>query len=125
MALECLSAVLGTESRDLKLWLGRSGAVELENMLSLIFSEIGPLFSDPVSLDALDMIQQTYCILSRTRPAELNIEPMYFTDSQCEVILDPVCGLTLHIRYVASHESRIQDPLAHVSEEPVVLGRSI
>ncbi len=86
-ALTYLSAILGTESRDLRLLLGRPGAVELANMVSLIFSEIDSLFSDTIPSDVLDMIQQTYGILSPTLPAELNAEMMNLTDGQCEVIL--------------------------------------
>jgi len=85
-AMGCLSAIFGTESHDLRLWLGRPGAVELANMVSLIFSEIDSLLSDIVPSDVLDMIQQTYSILSRTLPAELNAELMNSTDGQCEVI---------------------------------------
>jgi len=86
-ALACLSAILGTENRDLRLWLGRSGAVELANMASLILSEIDFLFSNTAPSDVLDMIQQTFSILSPTLPAELNAELMSNTDGQCEVVL--------------------------------------
>ncbi len=79
-----LSVILCTESRDLRLWLGRPGAVELANMVSLIFNA---LFSDIAPSDVLDVIQQTFNILSQTLPAELNAELMNFTDGQCEVDL--------------------------------------
>ncbi|KAI9455574.1 hypothetical protein BJY52DRAFT_636129 [Lactarius psammicola] len=79
-ALTCLSAILGTESRDFRLWFGRPGAIELANMASLIFSETDSLFSNTTSSDELDMIQQMYNILSPTLPAELNAELMNFTD---------------------------------------------
>ncbi|KAI9435903.1 hypothetical protein BJY52DRAFT_1330260 [Lactarius psammicola] len=79
-AMGYLSAILGTESHDLRLWHGRPGAVELANLVSLIFSEIDSLPSDTAPSDVLDMIQQTYSILSRTLPAELNAELMNSTD---------------------------------------------
>ncbi|KAH9180730.1 hypothetical protein EDB89DRAFT_60432 [Lactarius sanguifluus] len=75
-----LSAILGTESRDLRLSLGRAGTVELANMLSLIFSEIDSLLPDTAPSDVLDMIQQTYSILSRTLLTELNDKLMIFPD---------------------------------------------
>jgi hypothetical protein len=85
--LACLSAILGTESRNLKNWLGQPGAVELASLFSLTLSEVDALFANK-ALDVLDdMVQQTSTILTRTLPAEFNIELMDLTDGQCEAIL--------------------------------------
>ena len=70
--LACLSAILGAERLDLKIWLGQPCAIELATILSLISSEIDFLFSDTIPLEVLDMVQQTYSILTRTLPDDLN-----------------------------------------------------
>ncbi|KAH9170377.1 hypothetical protein EDB89DRAFT_1978641 [Lactarius sanguifluus] len=75
-ALGRISTILGTESRDVRLWLGRPGTVELANMVSLLFSEIDSLFSDTTPLDVLDMIQGTLSTLSPTLLAKLDAELM-------------------------------------------------
>ncbi|KAI9447504.1 hypothetical protein H4582DRAFT_2051254 [Lactarius indigo] len=79
-ALGRISAILGTES-DSRLWLGRSGAIELANMVSLLFSEIEALFSDSdTPSDMLDMIQRTLSVLSPTLLADLKAELSTSTD---------------------------------------------
>jgi hypothetical protein len=82
-----LSAIFETEGRTLKNWLGQPGAVELASLFSLTLSGIDALFANK-ALDVLDdMVQQTSSILTRTLPAEFNIELMDLTDGQCEAIL--------------------------------------
>ncbi|KAF8257656.1 hypothetical protein EI94DRAFT_1920308, partial [Lactarius quietus] len=49
------------------------GAVELANMVSLIFSEIH-FYSDAAQSDVLDTVQQTFNILTQTLPDEFNAE---------------------------------------------------
>ncbi|KAH9013342.1 hypothetical protein EDB84DRAFT_1533103, partial [Lactarius hengduanensis] len=74
-ALGRISAILGTESLDSRLWLDRPGAIELANMVSLLFSGIESLFSDSdTPSDVLDMIQRTLSILSPTLLADLKAE---------------------------------------------------
>ncbi|KAH9056346.1 hypothetical protein EDB87DRAFT_1637418 [Lactarius vividus] len=73
-ALECLLTILGTECDDIIHWLSRPGAVELANVVSLIFSEIHSPLSDTAPSSVLDMVQQTFSILIRTLPVELNAE---------------------------------------------------
>ena len=99
--LECLSAILGTESPKLKILLSRPCAIELATIISLISSEIGSLFSDTVTSDSelLDMVQQTCSILTRTLPAELNVKLTNFTEGRCEVTFSShLFGLNLLIR---------------------------
>ena len=71
IALKSLSNIFSTHSEDVVLWLGCPGAVELANIVSLIFSEIH-FFSDTAQSDVLNMAGQTFTILTRTLPAELN-----------------------------------------------------
>ncbi|KAI9447508.1 hypothetical protein H4582DRAFT_1894301 [Lactarius indigo] len=75
-ALGRISAILGTENRDLRFLLGRLGTVELPNVFSLLFSEIDFLFSDSIPSDVLDMIEGTLIALSPAVLAELNAELM-------------------------------------------------
>ena len=82
--IACLSAILSVESPDLKIWLCQPCAIELATILFLISSEID-LFSGNVPSEVLDMVLQTYSILTQTLPAELNDKLTNFTDGKCEV----------------------------------------
>jgi hypothetical protein len=95
--LTCLSTILGAESHDLKLWLSRPYAVELANIISLISSEIDWLFSNKaLASEVMDMMQQTYGILTRVLPAELSAKLTKFTDGQCGVNLSS-CPFVLNL----------------------------
>ena len=85
--LACLSAILGVESHNLKIWLSHPCAIELATILSLLSNEISSLFSDTIPSEVLDMVQQTCDILTRRLPAELNAKLTNFTDSDgpCEL----------------------------------------
>ncbi|KAF8261190.1 hypothetical protein EI94DRAFT_822090 [Lactarius quietus] len=72
--LACVSAILGTESHDLRLWLSRPGAVELATEVSLVFSEIDMLFTYTPPSDVLDMVQETCNLVSFQVPYELYAE---------------------------------------------------
>ncbi|KAI9446264.1 hypothetical protein H4582DRAFT_543915 [Lactarius indigo] len=72
--LGCLSAILGTESRDLKLWLKQPSAIELTSTVFLAFGDIGSLAADTVPPYVLDVVPQTFSILSQVLPAEINAE---------------------------------------------------
>ena len=64
--LACLSAILGNNNHDVKLFLCLPGAVTLFNMISLTFDGIDNLATDTVSPSAWDVVQQTLGILSQT-----------------------------------------------------------
>jgi hypothetical protein len=127
--LACLSAILGAESADLKLWLSQPYAIELANNLSLISSEIDSLFSDTVPSEVLDMaqLQQTYSIITRTLPAELNAKLTNFTDGQCEVKFSfRLFLLNLLISDATScRTNATREPIAQLSRELVALCESI
>jgi hypothetical protein len=72
-ALTCLSAILGTEYDNLRLWLEHPGAIELLNVVFLAFDDIGSSATDTVPSYVLDVIPQTFHILSRAFPVERNI----------------------------------------------------
>ena len=69
----CLSAILGTKSDDVLLLLRHQGAIELTNIVFLAWANIDSSDSASVPLDVLDVVHQTFTILSQVLPAELNI----------------------------------------------------
>jgi hypothetical protein len=73
-ALECLSAILGTECDNFRLWLEQPSAIELLNVVFLAFDDIGTSATDTVPSYVLDVIPQTFRILSQAVSAEMNIE---------------------------------------------------
>ncbi|KAF8260601.1 hypothetical protein EI94DRAFT_887400 [Lactarius quietus] len=73
-ALACLSAILGANRRDVKLWLTQPGTIELVNMVFFAFSDIGFLSTDAVPSYVLDVVSQTFKILSNALPAEFEYQ---------------------------------------------------
>ena len=73
-ALAYLSAVLGIECDGLRLWLEQPGAIELLNVVFLAFDDIDTYATDAVPSYILDVIPQTFRILSRAFPVKMNIE---------------------------------------------------
>jgi hypothetical protein len=98
-ALACLSAILGTETGDLSIWMEMPGTIELVNIVLLAFGGIGSLATDTktdtVPSYVLDVVPQTFSILSQALPAEINtglkldqIDARKDTpDGQCNLIL--------------------------------------
>ncbi|KAI9455573.1 hypothetical protein BJY52DRAFT_636244 [Lactarius psammicola] len=72
--LACLSAILGTESRDVRLCLTQPGIIQLASMISLALDDAASLAANVVPSDVLDVVQHTLDILSQTLPAEETIE---------------------------------------------------
>ena len=73
-ALAYLSAVLGIGCDSLSLWLEHPGAIELLNVVFLAFDDIGSSAMDTVPSFVLDVIPQTFRILSQAFPLVMNIE---------------------------------------------------
>lgn len=70
--LACLSAILGSTGDNVVVLLRHQGAVELSNMLFLSWANIDS-DSAIVPSDVLDVLHQTFTILSQALPAELDI----------------------------------------------------
>ncbi|KAH9030935.1 hypothetical protein EDB85DRAFT_1398408 [Lactarius pseudohatsudake] len=70
LKLECLSAILGIKSDDVVLLLHHPGAIEFTNIVSLANIDLSA--SATLPSDVLSVLQQTFDILSRALPAELN-----------------------------------------------------
>jgi hypothetical protein len=97
-ALACLSAILGTDHGDLSLWIEKPGTIELVNIVLLAFGGISSLATDTVPSYVMDVIPQTFSILSQALPAEINSEfdqidaQKDISDGQCNFILLIVVG---------------------------------
>ncbi|KAI9467376.1 hypothetical protein BJY52DRAFT_66140 [Lactarius psammicola] len=63
--LACLSAILGTDSREVMLLLGRPGAMELANIISLMLVDADSWVGDTMPSDVLNVFKQTLGILFR------------------------------------------------------------
>jgi len=72
--LACLSALLGTESHDMRLCLGQPGTIELVNLASLAFGDVDSLRARRMPPDTHSVLQQTLTILSKALPAQSNPE---------------------------------------------------
>ncbi|KAF8263552.1 hypothetical protein EI94DRAFT_1740621 [Lactarius quietus] len=68
--LTCLSSILDSESRDLRLCLTQPGIIELVNMAFLVLGHVDSLKANDVPLDSLGIFQQTLGILSQALPAQ-------------------------------------------------------
>lgn len=72
LELACLSAILGTKSDTVLLLLRHRGAIELTNLAFLAWANIDSSGSASVPPDVLHVVHQTFAILSKALPAELN-----------------------------------------------------
>ena len=64
--LACLSAILGTESRETMSLLNRPGAIDLASIISIILVDADMLVGDTMPSEVLDVFTETLEILSRT-----------------------------------------------------------
>ena len=71
--LECLSAILGTDSKDATRLFNHPGAIQFSNMVFLATDDVynSSRISD---LDVLDVVHRTFSIISQALPAQLNAE---------------------------------------------------
>ena len=87
--LACLSAILDTKSHDVMLLLNHPGAIEFTNIVFLALDIFYSSAPARLPSDVPDVVQQTFGILSRPLPAELNVAmPLHqidtVADGQCE-----------------------------------------
>lgn len=66
--LACLSAILDTQSSNVKLWLEHPGAIELAGIVSLVLDIFRSLDTKAVPSDVLDVVQQTLDLISEALP---------------------------------------------------------
>ncbi len=93
--LACLSAILGSKSDDVMLWLDHPGAIEFTNMVFLALDDFYSFTLETVPSYVLDVVQQTFSALSQALPPELNTMMrlnqtdtlMNVSDGQCELVL--------------------------------------
>ena len=74
--LACLSAILGDNSHDVKLFLCQPGAVTLMNLISLTSDDMDCLVTDTVLSCVWDVVQQTFDILFQavSSPEAANVQ---------------------------------------------------
>ncbi|KAH9011978.1 hypothetical protein EDB83DRAFT_2447718 [Lactarius deliciosus] len=72
--LACLSAILGTETHDIRLCLSQPGTIELMNLAFLALGDVSSLRVDQIPPDTYSVLQQTFDILSQALPARGNAE---------------------------------------------------
>ena len=93
--LTCLSAILGIKRDHVILMLQQQDAIEVTNMVCFTLANVDDSASARVPYDVLNVVQQTFGILSQSLPAEWNIKmgldqrdtPMNVSDGRCEFIL--------------------------------------
>ncbi len=93
--LACLSAILGTKSDDVMLLLGHPGAIEFTKMVFLALDNFYSFTPETVPPDVLEVVQQTFGILSQALPAESDATMaldqadtlVNVSDGQCELVL--------------------------------------
>ena len=85
--LVCLSAILGSKTHDVMGLLNYSGAIAFTKMVFLALDNFYSPTLETVPLDVLDVVQQTFSILSSTLPADQTSTLMRVSDGQCEFAL--------------------------------------
>ncbi len=70
--LACLSAILSTESHDVRLCLSQPGTIELLNLASFALADVSSWLADQKLPDTRSVLQQTLGILSQALPAQGN-----------------------------------------------------
>ncbi|KAH9169501.1 hypothetical protein EDB89DRAFT_1463303 [Lactarius sanguifluus] len=72
--LACLSFILDSDRRDVRLCLTQPGIVEVVNMASFALGHVGSLKVSDVPPDPHNVLQQTLAVLSRALPDQENAE---------------------------------------------------
>ena len=69
--LACLSAILDTQSHDVRLCLSHPGTIELVNMASLALGDVSTSQANQMPPDTLSMFHKTLAIVSQALPAQV------------------------------------------------------
>ena len=93
--LVCLSAILGTQSHDVRLLLEHPGAIEFTNMVFLALDDSYSFTLGTAPSYMLDVVQQTSNALSLALPPELNAKIPLDQTNRIMGISDGECGLLL------------------------------
>ncbi|KAH8981018.1 hypothetical protein EDB92DRAFT_218944 [Lactarius akahatsu] len=72
--LVCLSSILDSERRDVRLCLTQPGVLGLVNLAPFVLGPVGCLKIDNLPLESRDILKQTLGILSHALPARLNAQ---------------------------------------------------
>ena len=90
-------AIASSMNYDSMFGLGQPGAIEVINIVLLVSDYFNFLAADPAAPSlALNVIPQTFSILTRALPAEIStdlgldqIDPQVYPDGQCAIVLHP------------------------------------
>jgi len=82
--LACLSAILGTQSDDVRLCLRQPGTIQLVNLASLALGDISSFKADQMPPDTHSLFQKTLAIVSQALPAQATTQ---------QLLLDEVVAL--------------------------------
>ena len=127
--LRYLSAILDAGLQDVRYLLGHPGAIEFASMLFLMLDMYDP---SPPS-DVLDVVHQTFVILSDALPAPLDAETglalrdilTAISKGRSEIIPQfRLYSLNVHIRVLVSFPCIAQQNFGNVSEETVAFHKN-
>jgi hypothetical protein len=123
----CLSAILGIDSHDVTHWLNNPGAIYFANTVFLILDNISDDDSWSKTPDVLDVIRQTFSLLSEDLPAQLgadirlDLKDTLMEVTKCGFEIIPLSrlnhSLNMHTRDDFSFPRSAQQSYRHVSEE--------
>ncbi|KAH9071587.1 hypothetical protein EDB83DRAFT_258953 [Lactarius deliciosus] len=84
--LACLATILGTKNSDVMILLSHPGAIEFTMMVFLVLDNFYSFTPETVPLYVLDVVRQTFGVLSQALPTELNAKlPLGRTDTVIRV----------------------------------------
>ena len=133
--LACLSAILSADCQDLTHLLRFPGALQFANMVFFMSDDIVDCSWSPTS-DVLDMVQETFSILSQALPAQLdgemklNLTDAFMDVSQGRFKFVPwscLYNLNIHryIRDLVSFPCNSQQSGRNVDEESVAFHKNV
>jgi hypothetical protein len=130
--LECLSAILATESNRVILLLNHPGAIEFTNILFLALNIFHSITSPRLPSHVLDVVQKTLSTLSQALPLELNVKMLLnqtrtnISEGQREFVLRfRLHHLILHVRVIISLRRYISERFTCMDEKPVGFHKTV
>ena len=106
--LACLSAILGTKSKNVEVLLNHRNAIEFTNMVFLALDDFYSFTLETMPLYVLEVVQETFSSLSWAPPPELHTEMppkqpaslIGVSNSQCELLPQSLFDrLKMHVRH--------------------------
>ncbi|KAH9034782.1 hypothetical protein EDB84DRAFT_1438034 [Lactarius hengduanensis] len=126
----CLSAILGTESREVMVmsWLGDPGTIELANIVSLMLVDADPLVGDKMPSDVLDVFKKTLNILSQALLGKIHADlPLLQITQFHEIYSKAPTWLTDELRQISDKlpTGIVAFPEPQLAQESAVLAMTL